>query len=125
MGLVDKLRGNASSADISTIQQELAPILIEGETVDQAFVFVRDQIILTNKRLIFVDKQGMTGKKRSYQSIPYSKITRFTAETAGFMDTDAELKLWIGSATEPIGIEISRSVGIQEVYKALSRHVLA
>lgn len=74
--------------------------------------------------MIFVNKQGMTGKKVDWRSIPYTKITSFSAETAGFMDTDAELRVWVGSAQEPIKIEISRGVPIQEVYQTLSWYIL-
>ena len=124
MGLLDMVRGNAQALDPAKAQQELAPILIQGEAVQRAFVFIRDQFIFTDRRLIFVNKQGVTGKKTDWQSIPYSKITRFSAETAGFMDTDAELRIWVGSATEPLKIEISRGVPIQEVYQTLSWYAL-
>lgn len=124
MGIMDMLRGNATAADPARVQQELQPILIKGEIVERAFVFVRDQIVFTDRRLIFVNKQGMTGKKVDWRSIPYSKITSFSAETAGFMDTDAELRIWVGSAQEPIKVEISKGVPIQDVYQVLSWHVL-
>ncbi|MCC6546618.1 PH domain-containing protein [Candidatus Sumerlaeota bacterium] len=124
MGLMDMLRGNATAADPAKIQQELQPILIQGESVQRAFVFVRDQVVFTDRRMIFVNKQGVTGKKVDWRSIPYSKITSFSAETAGFMDTDAELRVWVGSAQEPIKIEISRGVPIQEIYQVISWYVL-
>lgn len=67
-------------------------VLITGETVSLAFKLVRDLIVFTDFRLILVDKQGMTGKKVEYKSIPYRSISRFSVETSGHFDLDAELK---------------------------------
>ena len=68
-------------------------ILIPGEQVELAYVLIRDLIVFTEKRLILVDKQGVTGKKTSYKSIPYHSISRFTVESSGHFDLDAELKI--------------------------------
>jgi len=70
MGLLDGLLGNASKVDTTTVAQELAPILSNAETVVQAYKMVRDLFVFTDKRLIFIDKQGVTGKKVDYLSIP-------------------------------------------------------
>ena len=66
-----------------------------------AFKLLRDVYIFTSKRLILVDKQGLTGKKVEMLSIPYRAISRFSVETAGHFDLDAELKIWISSGVEP------------------------
>ena len=42
-----------------------------------AFSLIRDLIVFTEFRLILVDKQGVTGKKTSYKSLPYRSISRF------------------------------------------------
>lgn len=101
MGLFSGLLGNASQKDAVKVEEQLKDILVPGEPVELAFSLVRDLIVFTEKRLILVDKQGMTGKKSSYKSIPYRSISRFTVETSGHFDLDAELKIWISSATEP------------------------
>ena len=124
MGLLDALRGNAGEIDAGTVQEEFQPLLADGERVEKAFSLVRDQIIFTNKRLIFIDKQGLSGKKQRWLSIPYSKITRFSAESAGFMDYDAELDIWVGSAEQPLRITLAKGVPIQDVYRILSTHML-
>lgn len=76
MGLFSGLFGNAGVADLQEVQQELGGLLADGEQLDVAFSLIRDQIVFTNRRLILVDKQGLTGSKVDYQSIPYRSIVR-------------------------------------------------
>lgn len=116
MGLLDKLMGNASEVDASDVQEELAPILGDSENVIQAFKLVRDMFVFTNYRLILIDKQGMTGKKVDYHSIPYKAITQFKVETAGHFDLDAELSIWVSGKSEPLKTELSKSTaqGLQK-----------
>ena len=101
MGLFGGLLGNASQKDIEKTERQLEDILTTTENVELAFSLIRDLIVFTDKRLILVDKQGMTGKKTSYKSFPYRSISRFSVETAGHFDLDAELKIWVSSAEEP------------------------
>jgi len=116
MGLLDKLLGNASEIDASEINEELAPILAGTETVTQAYKLVRDLFVFTNNRLIFIDKQGMTGKKVDYHSIPYKAITQFIVETAGHFDMDAELTIWVSGQSEPLKTELNKdtALGLQK-----------
>ena len=100
MGLFSGLLGNASQKDIEKTERQLEDILTTTENVELAFSLIRDLIVFTDKRLILVDKQGMTGKKTSYKSFPYRSISRFSVETAGHFDLDAELKIWVSSAQE-------------------------
>lgn len=124
MGLLQKLALNAQQVDVSSVQQELSPILIDNENVEIAFRIIRDQIIFTNRRLITVDKQGLTAKKVSYRSIPYDKIVQFAKESAGILDLDAELKIWVASMSEPLTFEFSKDAPINDVYSLLSEKVL-
>ena len=101
MGFLDALMGNASTANKEDVTEELSRILVDGEEVDVAFKLVRDLIVFTDKRLLMVDKQGLTGKKAEYHSIPYKSISHFSIETAGRFDMDAELKIWISGAQLP------------------------
>jgi hypothetical protein len=116
MGLLDKLLGNASQIDESEVQQELTPILADSEQVTKAYKLVRDLFVFTNYRLIFIDKQGMTGKKVDYHSIPYKAITQFKVETAGHFDLDAELTIWVSSQSQPLKTELNRDTaqGLQQ-----------
>ena len=97
MGLIEGLLGNATETDAQKVQQAYRDVLIPGEQVQAAFTLVRDQFIFTDKRLISVDKQGLTGKKVEYLSIPYKSIKYFSVETAGRFDRDAELKIWVST----------------------------
>jgi len=124
MGLLQKLAGNAQQVDSASVQAELGPLLTEGEKVEIAFKIIRDQIIFTNKRLITVDKQGVTARKVDYRSIPYDKITQFSKESAGVLDLDAELKIWVASLAEPLKFEFSKDAPINDVYSLLSEKVL-
>ncbi|WP_100658171.1 PH domain-containing protein [Alteromonas flava] len=119
MGLLDKLLGNASEIDAGEIQEELAPVLADSEQVTQAYKLIRDLFVLTTSRVIFIDKQGMTGKKVDYYSIPYRAITQFKVETAGHFDMDAELKIWISGQAEPLHTELSKDTA-QSLQKALA-----
>ena len=124
MGLLSGLLGHSSKADISKLQQEFQPILVEGESLVAAYKIVRDMIVFTNKRLMLVDKQGMTGSKTEYQSIPYARVVRFSKESAGIMDLDAELKIWIVGQPVPITKTFGKNENVNEVYQILSRAVL-
>ncbi len=124
MGLLDGLLGNASEVDVNEVAEELAPIIGDTESVQQVFKVIRDMFVFTNKRLILIDKQGMTGRKVEYHSIPYRAITQFKIETAGHFDMDAELKIWVSGQESPVEKELSKDtvVGIQ---KMLATHMFA
>ncbi|MBF0805656.1 MULTISPECIES: PH domain-containing protein [unclassified Streptococcus] len=125
MGIFSGLMGNASQQDAQKVRAELDSILLTEEEVEMAFSLVRDLIVFTDYRLILVDKQGMTGKKASYKSIPYGSISRFTVETSGHFDLDAELKLWISSAVEPAEVlQFKSDDSVVAIQKALAAAVL-
>lgn len=77
MGLLQKLAGNAQQVDITSVQAEMAPLLIEGETIEIAFQVIRDKIIFTNVRLITVDKQGVTSRKLNTELFRTTKLFSF------------------------------------------------
>lgn len=125
MGIFSGLLGNASQKDNEKVEAQLEAVLVAGERVELAFSLVRDLIVFTEKRLILVDKQGMTGKKTSYKSIPYRSISRFTVETSGHFDLDAELKIWISSAMEPAEtLQFKGDKSVVEIQQALAAAVL-
>ena len=124
MGLLSGIMGHASEISIEKLQKEFSPILIEGEVLEKAFRIIRDMYVFTNKRLIFVDKQGLTGSKVEYQSIPYKSIIRFSKESSGLLDLEAELKIWLSGMHEPIRKEFRKDNNINEVYRLLSKYIL-
>lgn len=116
--------GNAKEVNSKELQADLNTLLIPGETVVRAFRIVRDLFVFTDKRLILIDKQGITGKKAEYHSIPYKSISHFTVETAGTFDMDAEMKIYISGNMNPFQREFKRGTDIQGVQKTLAEFVL-
>ncbi|CAM5265510.1 Cytoplasmic protein OS=Lysinibacillus sphaericus OX=1421 GN=LS41612_09185 PE=4 SV=1 [Lysinibacillus sphaericus] len=121
MGLFDGLMGNASEVNLDKLQEEMKEILIPNETIQNAYKIIRDTFIFTNKRLILIDKQGVTGKKTEYHSIPYKNILHFSVETAGTFDLDAELKIWVSGSQLPIQKNFNKSTNIYKVQSVFSR----
>jgi hypothetical protein len=117
------LFGNAHAIDVGQAQQEYGRLLGAGERVHAAFLLIRDTILFTDRRLILVDKQGITGRKVEYHSIPYRSISHFAVETAGHFDLDAELKIWISGSATPIEKTFTKGVDIYEVQGILTQFV--
>lgn len=124
MGLLSSILGNAGAETPEKLTEKYGQLLVVGETIEVGFNVFRDTFIFTNKRLILVDVQGMTGKKTEYVSVPYSKITKFSIETAGHLDLDAELKIWIGSDETPLTKKFNKKVNIYDLQKVLAQHIL-
>jgi hypothetical protein len=124
MGLFDGLMGNASELKLADVNKEFAHVLANSETIEKAYKLIRDLFIFTNKRLILVDKQGLSGKKMELHSIPYKSITHFSIETAGTFDLDAEMKIWISSTPTPIEKKFNKSLNIYELQSVLAEYVL-
>ncbi|EEH97054.1 hypothetical protein CSBG_00680 [Clostridium sp. 7_2_43FAA] len=124
MGIFNGLMGNASEVNLEALKKEYGKILASTETIEKAYKLVRDMFIFTNKRLILIDKQGMTGKKTEYHSIPYKSITHFSIETAGHFDLDAELKIWISGTALPIEKQFNSSLDIYELQTVLAEYCL-
>ncbi|TDC80336.1 PH domain-containing protein [Streptomyces hainanensis] len=117
------LFGNAHAIDPAQAHQEYARLLGPQERVQAAFLLIRDTILFTDRRMILVDKQGITGRKVEYHSIPYKSISHFAVETAGHFDLDAELKIWLSGNPTPIEKTFTKGVDIYEVQAILSEFV--
>lgn len=124
MGIFDLIMGHPTEVSLEKVAEEFKPILIEGENLEIAFKLIRDMFVFTNKRLILVNKQGITGSKIEYQSIPYISIIRFSKESAGLIDLDADLKIWVRGTSQPFKQHFGKGDNINEVYRVLSKHVL-
>lgn len=109
--------------DKSNILQPINRFLVDGEEVLSAFKTIRDQLVFTNKRIISANVQGVTGKKIDYTSIPYSKIQTYSVETAGTLDLDCEIDIFISSIGR-IRFEIKGSFDIVEFNRIISSYVL-
>ena len=124
MGILNTFLGNASSINLEELKNEFEPILCDGEQITQAFGLIRDKWVFTNKRLIILNTQGMTGKKRDYHSIPYRSVEHFSIETAGTLDEDTEMKIWVRGMAEPITQSFGRKANIKEIQRVFAVHVL-
>ncbi|MEU3332277.1 PH domain-containing protein [Glutamicibacter creatinolyticus] len=112
-----------SPSNIADLAPELTPLLVPGEELLATFKGVRDSVAFTNKRLIALNVQGITGKKRDYTSLPYSKVQAFSVETAGTLDLDAELDLWF-SGLGKVRLEFKGKVDVRALSKLIASYVL-
>ncbi|UVS80863.1 MULTISPECIES: PH domain-containing protein [Actinokineospora] len=112
-----------SPCDPKDIGGSVAPLLVNGEDMLYAFKSVRDFVVFTNKRLIAVNVQGMTGKKRDFTSLPFAKVQAFSVETAGTFDLDAELELWF-SGLGKVRLEFRGKADIRALGHLIASHCL-
>ena len=107
----------------SDIEKNVAPLLINGEQILSAYKAMRDFCVFTNKRVISVNVQGLTGTKKDYTSLPYSKVSAYSIETAGTFDLDSELEIYF-SGLGKVRFEFSGSSDIVKIGKIVSEYVL-
>lgn len=124
MGLFSGMMGNASEVSLEQVMKDYGKILARTENIEKAYKLLRDLFIFTNKRLILVDVQGVTGKKVEYHSIPYRAITHFSIETSGHFDLEAELKIWISGTAMPIEKTFNSSLNIYELQAVLAEYCM-
>jgi hypothetical protein len=108
---------------IPDVAGQIEPLLIEGEELYAAFKGMRDYVAFTSKRIVAVNVQGMTGKKKDFTSLPYSKIQAFSVESAGTFDLDAELELWF-SGLGKVKFEFKGKTDVAYLNKLVAHHVL-
>jgi hypothetical protein len=114
---------NLKAIALEEIRQEVFELFINGEQPVAAFKTVRDQVIFTTKRIFVVNVQGITGKKTSYFSYPYSKIQYFGVETAGVLDIDSELIVAFSNGAK-LSFDFRSSVDIRKLNTLISNYVL-
>ena len=101
----------------------ITPMFAPGEQIIQTFRGIRDGVVFTNKRIITINVQGLTGKKKDFTSLPYSKIQAFSVESAGVFDLDSELDLWF-SGMGRVRFEFVVRANISEICRIISERVL-
>ena len=125
MGLFNKIIGNAGEISPEKLNEKYGKLLVVNEIVEMGFKLFRDVFMFFNLRLILIDIQGVTGSKVEYKSLPYKSISRFSLETAGTFDLDAELKIWISSENSPsVSKKFDKSIDVYEVQKYLADKVM-
>ena len=101
----------------------ITPMFASGEQIIQTFRGIRDGVVFTNKRIIAINVQGLTGKKKDFTSLPYSKIQAYSVESAGVFDLDSELDLWF-SGMGIVRFEFVARANISEICRIISERVL-
>ncbi len=113
-----KLKQNEEYADRVTL------LLLDDERVIDSYKSMRDGVVFTNKRIIAVNVQGITGSKKDFTSLPYKNIVAYSIETAGTFDLDCELEIYF-SALGKVKFEFSGRTQIVEISKLISMHIFA
>jgi hypothetical protein len=107
----------------SAYSEWISPMFVPGEEIIGTYQALRDGVVFTNKRIIAINVQGITGKKKDFTSLPYSKIQAYSVETAGVLDMDSELELWF-SGIGKVKLEFVSRANVSEICKMISLHVL-
>jgi hypothetical protein len=118
-GMVFKLK----EAGLDEVEPSVRPLLVPGERPVAAFKAVRDYVVFTDKRLLTVNVQGITGKKQDFTSLPYKKVQAWSVETAGSFDLDAELELWF-SGLGRVRLEFKGRCDIRAIGQMIASYVL-
>jgi len=101
----------------------ITPMFVPGEEIVQSFRGIRDGVVFTNKRIIAINVQGITGKKKDFTNLPYSKIQAYSVETAGVFDLDSELDLWF-SGMGRVRFEFIAQANVSAICRMISEKVL-
>ena len=112
-----------SKAKEKNVPNDILDLLVDGEQIIGYYSSFRDYVVFTNKRLIACNVQGITGSKKDFSSLPYSKVQAFSIETAGTLDMDAELTLCY-SGLGNIKFEFSAGGEIKNIGKIVSSYIL-
>ena len=109
--------------DDSDFSQMIAPMFVPGEQIIQSFRSMRDGVVFTTKRIFAINVQGLTGKKKDFTSLPYSKIQAYSVETAGVLDLDSELELWF-SGMGKVKFEFVSKADVSSICRMISEQIL-
>jgi hypothetical protein len=120
MSLLDNLMGNSSELSPAQAQKEFATLLGEGERIERAYKLVRDHVLFTSHRIIFIDRPGASGAKIDYHSVPYRSITRFSVEAGSAFDPDGDLRIWVAGMADPIDKQFTRQLDVYEIQALLA-----
>lgn len=122
MGLLDMVLGNSTEVSQQEINEKFDGVLFDGESVEKGYKVIRNIWLFTSHRLIILDVQGLTGKKKEYHSVPYKSIRQFSVETAGTLDDDCEMKLYVAGLSLPFTYEFKRGTDVIGIQRKLAEH---
>ncbi|MBP2143541.1 hypothetical protein J2127_000696 [Methanococcus voltae] len=92
--------------------------LLDGEEILCSFKGLRDELVFTPSRIIMMNAQGLTGKKKEFRFFQYSKINSYAIQNSGTFDLDSEIKLVIGSVEYEFGL--GKGVDVISIGKLMS-----
>ena len=119
MGLIDSILGKASEVDGKKIRSDFENVLLEGETVETAFAVSHHSLLFTDKRMIFVESQGLIKSENSFTSVPYRSVATFTANFA----KPCTLTIYLIGREKPFVFEFGRESGLETAQMLLAAHV--
>lgn len=91
MGIINAIAGNLQPVDPALLHRQYGAFLFDGEKLTSGFQLLRDAVVFTNYRILFVDRQGATGVKSRYRSVYLDSIIGVECETAGSTLDDSEI----------------------------------
>jgi hypothetical protein len=103
--------------------EKVQELLIDGESVVDSFKSMRDGFVFTNKRIIALNVQGITGSKKDFTSMPYKNIIVFSVETSGTLDIDSELQLYF-SEVGKVKFEFTGKTNMIAIAQMIGAHCL-
>ena len=104
------------------VPADVQSVLIPGESAIAAYKTVRDAAIITDKRLIMRDAQGITGKKVEVYSLPWSNVNMWSSENAGHVDVNCELELWTRAGH--VKLRLKKGIDIRKLDRVIAQCVL-
>jgi len=121
MSVLGRLFGIASAMSVEETIVEFGNFLIDDETIDVAYEFIRDTIIITSHRIIVIDVKGITGKRKIIKSIKFDAITAFSIETDSLLTASVKLKIWTNN--EMLRFKLSSDTDCAKLLKDLTKHL--
>ena len=109
--------------DENVFASDIAPMFTSDENIIATYQGMRDGVVFTNKRIIAINVQGLSGKKKDFTSMPYNRIQVYSVETSGLLDNDTELDLWF-SGLGHVRFEFIRSMNVADICRLISEKVL-
>lgn len=104
------------------VPMDVQETLVPGETPVAAYKTVRDTAVITDKRLIMRDAQGLTGKKVEIYSLPWKSVDMWSSENAGHIDFNSELEFWTRAGH--IKLNLKKGIDIRKFDRIVGQYVL-
>ena len=102
---------------------KIVGMLVDGEEIIGAYQSLRKGVLFTSKRIIVIRSHGFTGQKAQFTSLPYHHIQAYAVETAGSLDLDKELILWL-SGHRKIRLKFATKTKVAYICRIISENSL-